>query len=280
MNANLTIDQTIVDAGGQLNLVANYTVLLNNTTGDDLIVNGLFNWATGTIDGAGSIGVNGTLNWSGGNLKVSLTSQGTVTIGVVYLYPTSVFINNGIVNWFNAGNLVFAGGKITNNNIFNAYGNGVLYNSTGGGIFTNSSTGIFNVQCTDYITNNITFNNKGVMNFTAGSFYNYSGTFTNTKTMNFLGGGYQNRGTASIEKGSKITGNGYITLTALTMSFNIAVSLPAGITVNILGGSNLAGTGSVTLNGILNWVQGSISVPFTIGAQGVAYIYNLFRLSV
>jgi len=275
INASLTIDQTIVDAGGQLNLVANYTVSLNNTTGDDLIVNGLFSWAAGTIDGAGAIGVNGTLNWTGGNLKVSLTSQGTVTMYNVYLYPTSVFINNGTANSYTDANMiVFAGGKFTNNHIFNAYGNGVFYNSTGGGIFTNSATGIFNVQCTEYITNNITFNNKGVMNFMMGSFYNYSGTFTNTKTMNFSGGGYQNRGAASIEKGSKITGNGYITLNALTMSFNIAVSLPAGITINIYGGSNLAGTGSVTLNGILNWDYGSISVPFTIGAQGSAYIYN------
>ena len=88
INATIAIDQTVVDAGGQLNLLANYTVSLNNTAGDDLIVNGLFNWSTGTIDGAGSIGVNGTLNWTGGSLKVSLTSQRQVTMYNVYLYPT------------------------------------------------------------------------------------------------------------------------------------------------------------------------------------------------
>ena len=54
--------------------VAGYTVSLNNVAGDDLIVNGAFNWTTGTIDGAGTIAVNGTLSWTGGNFTLADSS--------------------------------------------------------------------------------------------------------------------------------------------------------------------------------------------------------------
>ena len=70
VNANITIDQTVVAAGGALSLVSNYTISLNNTPGDDLSVNGRMNWFSGNIDGAGSMAINGTCDWTGGNLRL------------------------------------------------------------------------------------------------------------------------------------------------------------------------------------------------------------------
>ncbi|HEX5151771.1 MAG TPA: T9SS type A sorting domain-containing protein [Parafilimonas sp.] len=274
INVTLAIDQTIVSAGGQLKLLAAYTVTLGNKPGNDLTIDGQMTWAAGTIDGTGVIKLNGSLNWSGGSLKVPLTNEGTVSIGLVYIYVGSTFTNNGTVTWYYNGDIRFYGGIFNNNGVFNAYANAMLDNYSGGGTFNNNKKGVFNVLCTQEMSNNVTFTNKGVMNFITGSFFNNGANFTNLKTMNFSGGAFRNNSAASFGTGTKITGNGSISLAGNTTSFNTEITVPPGITVNILSNSTLGGSGPVNLNGTLNWSYGSITVPITVQPQGKVYIYN------
>ena len=147
VNSGVTTDQTIVDAGGVFTLTSSLTVA--NGAGDDLTVNGTFNFTSGNITGPGTINITGGLDWQGGSIQTNViltstatsskTTAGNVSIG----NPTGVLTNNGAFTWA-AGNI-----DITN------------------GSFSNSATG----------TINITRNNA--MNTDGGSrFFNNAGTVT------------------------------------------------------------------------------------------------------
>lgn len=274
INLSLSLDQVTVDAGGGVNLTySGYNVQLNDKSGDDFIMNGTMYWSAGTISGAGSFRNNGDLQWIGGTLQCTSTNTGTVSIGTVYI-TSSVLTNTGTINWFYNSDIRFNGGTLENNGTFNAYGTGTLNNYGGGGTFNNNGSGIFNVLTTGTLTNNISFNNLGKLYITAGTFYNYGGVFTNSKSMIFGGGSFANRATANINNGTKITGNGFFSLTYNTVNFNTVVSFPSGVGIGIYNGSNAGGTGSLSVSSILTWYYGNISIPITLETSGVLNFYN------
>jgi hypothetical protein len=273
VNTNITIDQATVDGGGQLSLTANVTITLNNGTGDDLTVNGLFVMSTGVVTGTGNLVLNNQLQWSGGALQIKTANTGAMALegGTCSLYDA--LTNSGTVTW-EVGRLAFFGGSVVNNGVFTVYTNDYLNNQTGGGVFTNNATGVFNVNTLGTLYNQINFINKGVINFNSGYFLNYGGTFTNSKTMNFSTGTFQNQGTTNLNSATKLTGNGTLLLYNTTLNVNAAVSVPASITLQLNNATNplVTGTGSLSVSGPLLWGSGTISVPLTINNSGTMAI--------
>lgn len=267
VNLNLTIDQTIVKAGGQLNL-ASYTITLNNGAGDDLTIDGMLNMTSGNIASPGNILLNGSFLWSGGSLQAATTNEGTINIeGNVSLY--SVLINAGTINW-SSTYLTFEGGTVNNNGIVNALSENYLYDGNGG-TFNNNATGIYNQLGNDGTISRITFNNKGTMNFNAGVFTVDQGVFKNTKTMNFDGGNFLNEATTNLNGGTKITGKGTLTQAYNFMNINLALTIPEDVEFKVTNGS-VAGSGSLKLNGIMSWNDGSINIALTVQSTAVVNI--------
>lgn len=270
INLNLTIDQTVVAPGGQLSLVSNYTVTLAGS-GDALTVNGLFSWSSGTLASTGAVKIFGSLLWAGGSLQSSLTNKGTIAVtGNISLY--SALTNAGTINWY-SDYITFENGSLTNNSIFNVYSNGYLYNGNGG-TFTNSSTGIYNQANGNTVSlSAITFNNKGVMNLNSGIFRVNAGTFTNTKKINFNGGNFENNATTNLNSGTVIAGTGNLTEVYNSLNVNLALSLPASITMHITGGT-VAGSGSLKIPGTMDWEAGAVNVALNIQSTGILNISN------
>ncbi|MBS1746042.1 MAG: T9SS type A sorting domain-containing protein [Bacteroidetes bacterium] len=271
VNLNLTIDQTVVKAGGQLNLNSNYTITLNNGAGDDLTIDGMLYMTNGTIASPGNLVINGSFLWNGGSLQVATNNGGTINIeGNVYLY--SVLTNAGNINW-SSTYITFEGGTINNNGIVNALTQNYLYDGNGG-TFNNNATGIYNQLGNDGTISRITFNNKGTMNFNAGVFNVDQGVFKNTKTLNFDGGNFLNEATTNLNGGTKITGKGSITQAYNFLNINLTLTLPEDIEFIITNGS-IAGSGSLTTKGIITWNDGSINLALTIQNTSVVNIgYN------
>ncbi len=270
INLNLTIDQTVVAPGGQLALLSNYTVTLAGS-GDALTVNGLFSWASGTLASTGAVKIFGSLLWSGGSLQSPLTNKGTIAVsGNINLY--SALTNAGTINWY-SDYITFQNGSLTNNSIFNVYSNGYLYNGNGG-TFTNSSTGTYNQANGNTVSlSAITFNNKGVMNLNSGIFRVSAGVFTNTKKINFNGGNFENNATSNFNSGTVITGTGNLTEVYNLLNINLALTLPASVTMHITGGT-VAGSGSLKIAGTMGWEAGAVNVALNIQSTGILNISN------
>ncbi|MBI3139575.1 MAG: T9SS type A sorting domain-containing protein [Sphingobacteriales bacterium] len=192
--AAVTADQVVVDAGGTLNnntVSANLT--LNDGAGDDLTVNGTYLLrALNTLVGSGvapSVLVNGTFDWFSGtlqvatsianggilnldlafdkNLQTTLTNNGTVNWTTItssgsIAFNNGSFINNGTINelfGINAGFTLPAGtGSFVNNGIFNKTTVRTFFNNTVS--FTNSASGTLKGIGT-YNLNNFTVTNVG-----------------------------------------------------------------------------------------------------------------------
>ncbi|MBC7534178.1 MAG: hypothetical protein H7258_00615, partial [Ferruginibacter sp.] len=116
-NSNITADQVLISTGATLN-ISSSTFSLEDGTGTDLVVNGIF-IMNGTLSGPGSALINGTLNWTG-----TLNSATTIS-------PT------GIINLNNYSGGRLLGGTLTLNGTMNITGGGI---SNFGGTLINNGT--------------------------------------------------------------------------------------------------------------------------------------------
>lgn len=237
LNGPVTADQLTIDAGGNLNIdipggLGNNLTLAG--TGTQLTVNGtLLLRGFNVILGTGSMVVNGTFNWFSGTLSVPTTTAvgSTTNLDLEFTKNLSAnFTNNGTFNWKTSlaapgGDILLTNAVLTNNGTLNeqfvsdrAFANG------GGSSFINNGT----------------FNKT-----TAFVFSNNSVPITNSAT-----GIIKGLGTLSINFGT-MTNNGTLSPGASPGILNINAGTVSGqnakIDIEVVDGSG-AGTGHDVLN--------------------------------
>jgi hypothetical protein len=192
-----TVDQLVIDAGGTLTLNQGgapvNTLTLNDGAGDDLTVNGTFNFGgtdflIGTGNATVAVASGGTMLWTSGTLGAATTVNSggilNLSVAVVHDLASSLTIN-GVMNWGigpDVSGITFDGGTLVNNGTINEAflaDHGFLINS-GVNSFTNN--GIFNKTSTFGFFNNSvpvshfgTFNGTGTVNLSGTNTIN--GTF-------------------------------------------------------------------------------------------------------
>jgi len=251
-------DQIIIESGGALNIEAAFT--LNDGTGDDMVVNGMLNFKSGSIDGAGTVSITPTATF-----MLSTGSVKTTAAGVV-------IINNGVMIWQEGG--INGSSAVVNNNVFNISAT-ALWQFSGG--LTNSGT----INKTAGSTNIATpWSNSGTINISGGTLTS-SDIFTNTGNIIFSSGAaWQNNSTFNHNAGSVITGTGsfsnsgvlslaidQIFPASLVFSNSNTINGPGALTINndfvIQGTIN---GGDMTLNGNGDWQGGTLGRSLTINA--------------
>ncbi len=190
INIAVTVDEVIVASGGVLtaNTTATNTTL-NNGAGDDLTVNGtLFLRNVRTINGPGNIVVNGTFNWISGTLAAPTTSAigSTTNLSLNFLKTMSAnFINNGTFNWATgaaSGGISLVNSIFTNNGTINEQFSSDRGFLNGGGTVGFVNSGTFNKTTTFIFANNtVPFTNTGTVGGLGSLSLN--GTVTNTGSL-------------------------------------------------------------------------------------------------
>jgi hypothetical protein len=280
---------TFVNAGGQLNgdglyrINANGGSLLANT---DVSVSNL-DLLLGALDGSATVTVNNLMNWTTGTMTgtgrtfippgatLNLASASGVTL-------SRTLENAGTVMWTGAGTFYFSGGILTNRA-------GALFEQQGAGSFANfnspyefDNSGIFR-KTIDFGTNlaAIYFNNYGTVDIEAGTLTWYR-TLTNLGTV-VLASGATNRfevtsalssgsfnaplgalvelysGTLTLVPGAQLNGGGLYRLNGGVLLANTDLSVSNLDYVNNAGGAALDGSGTLTINNLMNWTTGTMT---------------------
>jgi hypothetical protein len=227
---------------------------------------------------AGSLSINGAWDWPAGTLALPTTIQstGVMTLGTTSNKALSSTLTNlGTINW-TGFNLPFSNGTLINQGSIVASGDNTFSLTAGTNLFDNTATGTFTKSTgTGSTTISIPVSNAGTFNITTGTFVKGGATvgFTNSGTINVAAGAVftHNSGgvgaVLSLEPGTTLTGSGTFRMNANT-AVNLSLTIPATLTTEIGIGTNppITGTGQVTILGILNWGNGTVSVPMTIAA--------------
>jgi hypothetical protein len=259
VSSSIITDQTIVEAGATL--IQNADINLANNTGDDLVVNGIWDWNISAISNPGTVLVSaaGTLNIATGNIHqmfTNISSSGTINWqdGDIYFGNDPILANGGTM-------IITSNNSAQNNN-----SQGAVNNS---GTITKLSTGVTRFTVNNGFINIGTMNcNGGIVDFTGtytnnGSFNLGGGTFNITSLGSFIHnavtpisgtGNFNNAGTfglssnqvfpSALEFGNTGTVNG-----AGNLTINSACSFTG----------NISGSGTLTLNANSNWNGGAIA---------------------
>lgn len=190
VNAAVTADQITVDAGGTLTV--NNASLTLSGAGTQLTVNGTLNLDNNSITTSTSstILVNGVFNWTTGTLAAATTSASGATVnltGNVTKTLNSNFTNNGIFNWATgatAGGISMTGSVFTNNGTINEqFQSGRGFTAGSGTSFINN--GVFNkTTANTFFNNSLPFTNSvsGTLAGIGDYVFNF-GTITNNGTV-------------------------------------------------------------------------------------------------
>ena len=186
VNANTTVDQLTIDAGGTLDVVSN-TLTLDILGLGDLTCNGSLQLNGGNLNMnlTNTVAVNGTMVWNDGDVMagtVNITSGGTLTLNTTAtkdLQTATINVNlGGTMNWDNGDINLNLLGVINNNGTINTSCNNTMlglgtFNNNSGGIFAKTSTGTtrFNIIVTSILG---TF--KGVGTYDFNNLFLNSGT--------------------------------------------------------------------------------------------------------
>ena len=287
VNTAISADQVIVEVGGTLSVTS--TLTIDDGTGTDLVVNGTLD-LSGTLSGSGSVTVNGTMNWTGGTVSVTTTVSAAATLAmsgaVKTLGGSKTLTIQGTMNW-SGGTLTFANGTLINEGLINVSSD-VGFDIQSGGqtdLFSNTATGTFTkLVGTGTSSIGIPVTNAGTINLNTGTL-SIGKSFTHTGTLTAASGT-----TLTLQNSSTFTDNGTININAATLSnggtlhqnilisftgscifntsgttnVNVAQTWPSTVTKNLSG--TLGGSGSVIVNGTMNWTGGIVSVTTTISA--------------
>ncbi len=248
-----TIDQTVVEAGGSLVLSGILNVA--DGAGEDLIINGIWNWNSGTVSGPGTIDIS-----SGGVLNLQTVSN------KIFATSPGILNNNGTVNWPEGSVFFSSSFTVNNNGDFNISGEGnrFITNNGGTGTFNNSGTITKNGSTTTNL--NLTFNNLSgsSFNLNQGTVQN-NGTFNNAEDISFTAGvSLVNTVTFNFNEGSGLSGTGLYIQTSGTTNINTDVSFGSGIVFTQAASLVVADGRTFAIGGIWNWNSGTVSGPGTI----------------
>ncbi|CAN5768153.1 hypothetical protein BH10BAC2_BH10BAC2_31150 [soil metagenome] len=283
VNTGVTTDQTVVALGGILTQTSTLTVA--DGTGDDIIVNGTYNFFGGTLNGSGNVVVTGGMEWQTGNIQINVmltagsVSSKTTTgaAGINSYYGNPILTNNGAFTWTD-GNFNMDYGTFSNGatGVITAIGNNTILPSGGGGsgnAFFNNA-GIF-TKTTGTGTTAITVNgfSSGKFNVNAGT-VSSGATFSNTGTINIGVGNtfLVNGGNFTLGTGSSSTGAGKFQLSAGTVTITAPTATPATANNFLFSGGDISGatTCTLTVTGGMEWQTGSLHTNLVLAAGSVS----------
>ena len=236
VTASVTVDQVTVDAGGTLNNnQAGATLTINDGTGTDLLINGIYNLGSITVantlaatGAAPACQVNGTMNWRNGTVNVATTIGGAGTLNLSENFAkflNTTLTNNGTFNWQTGAS---SGGIGTSN------GSSIVNNGTINEQFSSNNRGIaMNGGGT------ATFLNTGTINKTTTFLMEIYGSVTLTNSGTIKGIGTLQCDSPPVNSGIIAPGN---SPGIFTVSSNLVQGQPATIQIEVVDGSG-AGTG-------------------------------------
>jgi hypothetical protein len=232
---NIHTDQTVVESGAELkiSLGSFEQFLLNNGTGEDILVNGTMTWNGGSI------------YTEGGTSTIIIGSGGLLTINssvAKVLDPGLTIAANATMTW-NSSDISLSG-SITNNGVINITGNNAL--TTPGNQPLNNN-GTITKTSNGTSTSSASINNVGTINLNSGTLS--SGIFnSNTNgVLNFSGGaGFINTGQFIYNAGT-IQGTGSFTNNN-SMILNAALVFPATVIFTHNSPGVISGAGNLTIN--------------------------------
>jgi hypothetical protein len=252
---------------------------------------GTLNLGGGTLNGSGTLTVNGTLTWTAGVMSgagrtviaggatLNVSNPGAITLSVRTLE------NGGTVNWNGSGVFSTDSGAVITNRVgalFVAQSDTVLQYAGGAttrfdnaGTFrkaVSTGTTTFVMPFNNYGANevrtgtllcNITFSNYGRVDVAAGATNRLAGGGDASGPFDVANGGLVDfsASTYNLNAGVQLTGTGHHRISGGT------VSVTAGVPVQHLelSGGTLTGSGTLTVNGTMNWTAGIMA-----GAAGTA----------
>ncbi len=224
---DISIDQTTVESGATLEVNSGNKITIQDGSGDDFTVNGVFN-LNGSLEKASQTVINGTMNWTG-----VITANGSITIN--------------------------SGGNI------NISGDGAGFYDDGGDALTINNEGIIKKTAGNDTTdfNYTELNNNGTVSVESGTINITNGTNSGTYTIS--SGKYLNisSGTDTFNDGAIVNGDGTFQLTGGSINANGTTTgavIDNNVTFNFSAGS-IKGSGKLTVNGIMNWTSsGSLTL--------------------
>ena len=270
INLAVTADQIVVDAAATL--TQNASLTLANGTGDDLIVNGTWEWTNGLLATPGNavVGNTGTLNLTTLNAKwlgANLTNNGTIDWqnGVINFFSSATLTNNGLWNITGASTTSFGDswGTIVNN--------GTITKSSAGNsdfayvqTFTNNMGATINCNAGNLRVGgagNPVFNNVGALVFNSGAFTINGGMAFNLNAGSSVSGTgtFNNNGTLNLNVSAVFPSTMNVTSTT-------AINGAGDLTINsdfIIQGQ-ISGSGILIINANSTWINGSLDRLFIV----------------
>ncbi len=283
ISSTLAVNSPAIMTVSNLNLVGG--VLNGNAP---VVVNGPFNWSSGTINNTGGVVLNGASSLSG--------------VGTFVMQLYGLLINAGTLTWGGSGqNLYINGGTLTNlatgtttitadvsSVAGGTIGNAGLLRKTGTTGTTTLGTALINngdVQVQSGALDLVSGGSaSGTFEVSANATLQFGGSYTLSSPSSVTGGGtvLMTSGTVSLSGAFSLSGTNIITGT-------LAVNSPAVMAVGNLNlsGGVLNGNAPVVVNGPFNWSTGTINNTGGIVLNGTSslsgvgtYVMQLYGLLI
>jgi hypothetical protein len=256
LTTRLSNGTAIVSSGAVVtmaNLTVNAATFTNNV---DLIVNGLFTWTGGTINGSGRLDTRGAVSLSG-NVKI-LSAQ--------------TWDNRGNAIWTAGDIYAYQGAQIINRSgaIFDIQTSAdIFWTSTQGAqsLFENAGTLIKSAGGSDRSYIAAKLNNTGIIDVQAFTL-DLSGTGASSGLiMTSAGATLQVSDPYTLSASSLLNSNGILHLSGGT--FNVVTGSPIVLNHLSLAGGTLGGSDDVIVNGNATWNSGTVSGSGKLRTNGV-----------
>ena len=264
INANVTVDQVVVNSGGEVDLASGITLTVANGAGNDFDVSGIFKNA-GTVSSSGAVlafqsGGKYQHDYTTTNGTIPTATWATGSICELTGYTTNTSIPGGISQTFSN----FSWNCPNQTGSFDLIAS--LLNIAGDLTIANTGTG--NIQLDKQGNNNVLTIN-GNLNVTGGTFY----ACTNGATVINVTGNYvQTGGNFNYNRaGGTAYGN-----TSLVMTINGNMTISGGVyDMSQYDGNNSSkGNGTLNLYGNLSLSGSGKLTESSVYSRGKVYISN------